>query len=151
MKKWTGTALPRPDRFTETHFCPVTFKTYRPAHERPKTGLPRPVSRGWGGHPTPRRAAGPGPARVLVHPSETWSHPRGTLGRCLKGSETNIILLSKKHPLLRRLLLFKLPSPKLQKKSLYFVRKDSIIKCIGYSDNPGVTPHFNVIRKEDTL
>ena len=38
----------------------------------------------------PRRAAGPGPARVLVHPSETWSHPRGTLGRCHKGSEINI-------------------------------------------------------------
>src|SRR5699024_3850471 len=41
----------------------------------------------------PRRTAGPGPARVLVHPSETWSHPRGTLGRCLKGSEIHIILL----------------------------------------------------------
>src|SRR5699024_7123072 len=38
----------------------------------------------------PRRTAGPGPARVLVHPSETWSHPRGTLGRCLKGSEINM-------------------------------------------------------------
>ena len=38
----------------------------------------------------PRRTAGPGPARVLVHPSETWSHPRGTLGRCHKGSEINI-------------------------------------------------------------
>src|SRR5699024_6480629 len=40
----------------------------------------------------PRRTAGPGPARVLVHWGETWSHPRGTLGRCHKGSEINIIL-----------------------------------------------------------
>src|SRR5699024_11137203 len=38
----------------------------------------------------PRRTAGPGPARVLVRPGEAWSHPRGTLGRCLKGSEINI-------------------------------------------------------------
>src|SRR5699024_6297363 len=37
-----------------------------------------------------RQTAGPGPARVLVRPGEAWSHPRGTLGRCLKGSEINI-------------------------------------------------------------
>ena len=29
-------------------------------------------------------------AEPLVHPSETWSHPRGTLGRCLKGSEITV-------------------------------------------------------------
>ena len=53
------------------------------------------VRRLWGGEDTPRRIMGPGAfgpwrvqARSLVHPSETWSHPRGTLGRCLKGSET---------------------------------------------------------------
>ena len=56
----------------------------------PKTGLPRPVLCGQFGQLTPRRTAGPGPARVLVHWGETWSHPRGTLGRCLKGSEINI-------------------------------------------------------------
>ena len=37
----------------------------------------------------PRRAAGPGPARVLVHPSETWSI-KVKLCRCHKGSETII-------------------------------------------------------------
>src|SRR5699024_9445862 len=38
----------------------------------------------------PRRTAGPGPARVLVRPGEAWSHPRGTLGRCPKGSAINV-------------------------------------------------------------
>ena len=58
----------------------------QPSEDRPPTaGLTRLVR-----ELIPRRAAGPGPARVLVHPSETWSHPRGTLGRCLKGSEINI-------------------------------------------------------------
>ena len=40
-----------------------------------------------------------GPARVLVRPGEAWSHPRGTLGRCLKGSEM-------KHSMLQILKLF---------------------------------------------
>ena len=74
---------------TEIHFCHIAIEAHRATVRLSKTGLPRPVSRDRYGHPTPRRTAGPGPARVLVHPSETWSHPRGTLGRCLKGSETN--------------------------------------------------------------
>ena len=74
----------------KTIFVVCTIKTYRATNECWKTGLPRPVSCVWNVPLTPRRTAGPGPARVLVHPSETWSHPRGTLGRCLKGSEINI-------------------------------------------------------------
>ena len=79
-----------PSLSTELDFVVLLLKTFRAANKRPKTGLPRPVSRGWGGLLTLRQTAGPGPARVLVHWGETWSHPRGTLGRCLKGSEINI-------------------------------------------------------------
>src|SRR5699024_12335812 len=46
----------------------------------------------------PRRTAGPGLARVLVHWGETWSHPRGTLGRCHKGSEINIQRIKNRLP-----------------------------------------------------
>ena len=37
-------------------------------------------------------------AEPLVHPSETWSHPRGTLGRCHKGSEINIQRIKNRLP-----------------------------------------------------
>ena len=74
----------------KTIFVVCTIKTYRATNECWKTGLPRPVSCVWNVPLTPRRTAGPGPARVLVHWGETWSHPRGTLGRCHKGSEINI-------------------------------------------------------------
>ena len=80
----------------KTIFVVCTIKTYRATNERSKTGLPRPVSCVWNVPLTPRRTAGPGPARVLVHWGETWSHPRGTLGRCLKGSEINIQCLKTK-------------------------------------------------------
>ena len=49
--------------------------TRRAANSLPKTGLPRPVSRGWCGHPTPRRTAGPGPARVLAESRDRVSGP----------------------------------------------------------------------------
>ena len=67
-------------------FCRFNFPSGRTASEdRPPTaGLTR------AGRVTrPRRAAGPGPARVLVHPSETWSI-KVKLCRCHKGSETII-------------------------------------------------------------
>ena len=71
-------------------FLPHSLQNASSDHGRSKTGLPRPVLCGEGRVKRPRRTAGPGLARVLVHPGETWSHPRGTLGRCLKGSEINI-------------------------------------------------------------
>ena len=67
-------------------FCRFNFPSGRTASEdRPPTaGLTR------AGRVTrPRRAAGPGPARVLVHQSETWSI-KVKLCRCHKGSETII-------------------------------------------------------------
>ena len=80
----------------EIRFCRVPFKPI----ERP-INFPRPASHGRshaGGTDNKRRveygsrvlAPWRLQARSLVHPSETWSHPRGTLGRCHKGSEINI-------------------------------------------------------------
>ena len=67
-------------------FCRFNFPSGRTASEdRPPTaGLTR-----LGRVTRPRRAAGPGPARVLVHWGETWSI-KVKLCRCHKGSETII-------------------------------------------------------------
>ena len=63
-----------------------------PSEARPfETGLPRPVLRGRNGRcgRGGQRVQGPaGPGRVQRQ--SLWSHPRGTLGRCHKGSEINI-------------------------------------------------------------
>ena len=59
-----------------------SLKTCRTARQLPKTGAGIPRRGG-------QRVQGPaGPGRVQRQ--SLWSHPRGTLGRCLKGSEINI-------------------------------------------------------------
>ena len=70
-------------------FCRFNFPSGRTASEdRPPTaGLTR-----LGRVTRPRRAAGPGPARVLVHWGETWSI-KVKLCRCHKGSETTHSML----------------------------------------------------------
>ena len=58
----------------ENRAAPDSYAPNLPGVHRQNRRLraPRAVSRIWGGHLTPRRAAGPGPARVLVHWGETW-------------------------------------------------------------------------------